>query len=119
MKGLACDFKISSGKFPLTEGPDKSSKDVWFFSVFDTFRPYNPDFGLNVRSLLQKPVSSLLIGRTLLYSAIKNGIEKGVSLVEVTNVDIGYNSSDRTQYKVKIEFSYKGNNNSEDTVIFV
>lgn len=104
-KGLPSRFSLKNGKFYLTEGIEKSRDNIWFYCVFDKFRTYTSDFGANFVSLVQKPVSYILMNRTIIVGSLTKGIEKYVPNVTVENVDIGYLSTDRKSLSLMLEYS--------------
>ena len=105
MKGLPCRFNIKDGKFALTEGVEKSRDNIWFYCVFDKFRVYTSDFGANFVSLVQKPIAYLIMNKTIILGALKKGIQKYVPNVKVKDIDIGYTSTDRRNYTMRIEYN--------------
>ena len=107
MKGLPSDFQIVNGKFRLTEGAEKCRDNIWFFCVFDKFRVYTSDFGSSFISLVQKPISYILLNKTLIIGALKKKMTKYVPNVKVNQVDIGYLSSNRKEYSLMIDYSFK------------
>ena len=120
MKGLNCNFQLSNGRFVLNEGVEKSRDAIWFYGIFDKFRVYTSDFGANFVSLVQKPISTLLLTKTLLIGKIKKEIEDFVPSVRVKNVDIGYIGKEREDVKVLIEYSSVLDNKTEiEDVTFV
>lgn len=107
MKGLMSRFQLVDGAFKLTDGAEKSRDNIWFFCVFDKFRVYTSDYGGSFLSLMQKPISYLVLNRTLIVSSLKKKIAKYVSGVKVEDIDIGYTSMDRKNYHMKITYSSK------------
>ena len=108
MRGLPSRFYLRNGKFSLVEGVEKSSDNIWFYCIFDKFRIYSSDFGANLVSLVQKPVSYLISNRTIILGTLQRGIQKHVPNVTVEDIDIGYISPDRKEYSVKIEYNSVG-----------
>lgn len=108
MKGLPSRFYLREGKFVLTEGVEKSRDSIWFYCVFDKFRVYASDFGANLVSLVQKPVAYLLMNKTIILGTLQQGIQKYVPNVSVEDIDIGYTSTDRGSYSLKIEYNSIG-----------
>ena len=120
MKGLPCRFHLKNGKFVLTEGIEKSRDNIWFYCIFDKFRVYTSDFGANFVSLVQKPISYLIMNKTLILGSLKRGIQKYVPNVTVKNIDIGYTSKDRRSCSMMIEYSsVQGNKTEIQDVTFV
>lgn len=105
MKGLSCRFKLKDGAFQLTEGKEKAKDDIWFYCVFDKFRVYCSDFGGNFVSLVQKPLSYLVVNKTLILRRVQTGIEKYVNGVKVDGIDIGYRATSPRDYHMEIGYS--------------
>lgn len=113
-------FTLKNGKFVLTSGAEKASDSVWFFCIFDKFRVYCSDFGARLVSLTQKPVSYILLNRTLIIGSLRMGIQKYTQDVKVNDIDFGYTRQDKKEVKVKIEFSAMNENKTIDNgVTFV
>lgn len=104
MKGLPCRFLIKDGKFQLTNGVEKSRDNIWFYCIFDKFRIYTSDFGVNFQTLIQRPIAYLIMNRTIILGTLKKGIQKYVPNVNVNNIDIGYLGNDRKNYSMLIEY---------------
>lgn len=104
MKGLTCRFQLHKGKFQLTEGNIKVKDSLWFYCTFDKFRVYLSDYGADFLSLVQKPLTSLQLNRTLILGKLQKGVEKYVPDVKVRGIDIGYDVSDRTSYHLLIDY---------------
>lgn len=120
MKGLNTNFNLSNGRFSLSEGKEKSRDAIWFYAIFDKFRIYNSEFGANFISLSQKPASYLVANRTIILGSLTRGIQKFVPSVNVKNIDIGYNTKDRRDYSMLIEYdSVLENKTKINDVIFV
>lgn len=112
-KGLPSRFYLNEGRFVLTDGIEKSRDNIWFYCIFDKFRVYTSDFGANFVSLMQKPVSYIIINRTIILGALKKGIQKYVPNVTVKTIDIGYTSKDRRNYSMLIEYNSVQENKTE------
>jgi hypothetical protein len=113
MKGLSCRFPLKNGAFCLTEGADKAKDNIWFYCIFDKFRVYCSDFGGNFVSLVQKPMSYLVLNRTLIFRKLQVGIEKYAGNVKVDGIDIIYRASNPRDYHLQINYSTQ---NEDDTV---
>ena len=113
MKGLNTDFKLEKGKFILTEGVERSRDAIWFYCIFDKFRVYVSDFGANIGYLLQRPISMLILNKTIIFGNLKSGIQKFIPNVAVTNLDIGKGDS-RKDLILKIEYKARGYRNDEN-----
>lgn len=113
MKGLPTDFQIVNGKFRLTEGTEKCRDNIWFFCVFDKFRVYTSEFGGNFVSLVQKPVSFLVLNKTLIVGSLMRKLEKYIPEARVDKIDIGYMSSNRKEYTLMIGYSLKENDGTQ------
>lgn len=105
MKGLPSKFYLQNGKFVLTEGIEKSRDNIWFYCIFDKFRIYSSDFGADFVSLVQKPIATLLLNKTLILGKLRNGIQKYVPNVTVKDIDVGYMVTNRRDYTLKIEYT--------------
>ena len=114
MKGLMSRFHLKDGKFHLTDGVEKSRDSIWFYCVFDKFRIYSSDFGANLVTLVQKPIGYLLMNKTIILGTLQQGIQKYVPNVSIQDIDIGYTSSDRTKYSLRIE--YNSTNEDKTTI---
>ena len=120
MKGLTSRFQLKEGAFYLSEGVEKSRDNIWFYCIFDKFRIYASDFGANLVSLVQKPIGYLLMNKTIILGTLQQGIQKYVPNVKVEDIDIGYLSSNRTNYSLRIEYnSVKEDKTSIKDVTFV
>ena len=120
MKGLNCNFQLNNGRFVLNEGVEKSRDAIWFYGIFDKFRVYTSDFGANFVSLVQKPISTLILTKTLIIGKLKNEIQTFVPSVRVKNIDIGYFANKRDEVKMLIEYSSVQENKTEiEDVTFV
>lgn len=104
MKGLPCRLQLKEGRLALIDGVEKSRDDIWFYCIFDKFRIYASDFGTNFVSLVQKPVSFLLINQTIILGTLRKGIQKYVPNVKVKDIDIGYMSNDRRNHTIMIVY---------------
>lgn len=104
MKGLTCRFQLHKGRFHLTEGTIKAKDALWFYCTFDKFRVYLSDYGADFLSLIQKPLTTLQLNRTLILGKLHKGVEKYVPDIEVKGIDIGYDVSDRTEYHLLISY---------------
>lgn len=113
MKGLPSRFYLQNGRFVLTGGIEKSRDNIWFYCIFDKFRIYTSDFGANFVSLVQKPVASLIMNKTIILGNLKKGIQKYCPNVTVRNIDIGYTSNDRRNYSMMIEYTSVQENKTE------
>lgn len=111
MKGLQSRFTLKNGSFVLTKGIEKSRDSIWFYCIFDKFRVYSSDYGADFVSLVQKPIASLVLNRTLILGNLKKGIQKYVPNVNVNSIDIGYTSNDRRNYSMMIDYSSKQEDN--------
>ena len=105
MRGLTSRFHLKDGRFQLTSGVEKSRDNIWFYCVFDKFRIYASDFGANLVSLVQKPIGYLLMNKTIILGTLQQGIQKYVPNVTVEDIDIGYTSTNRTEYSLRIEYN--------------
>lgn len=105
MKGLPSRFTLQDGKFVLTQGIEKSRDSIWFYCTFDKFRIYVSDFGANFISLVQKPIGTLIMNRTLILGKLKQGIQKYCPTVTIKNLDIGYMSRNRREYSLMVEYT--------------
>ena len=114
MRGLPSNFQLVNGKFKLTDGTEKCRDNIWFFCVFDKFRVYTSDFGGNFSSLVQKPITYLVLNKTLIVGALRKKMAKYIPNIKVNQIDIGYTSTDRKEYSMMIDYSYK-----EDTGVQV
>lgn len=112
MKGLSCRFQLQNGAFQLTEGKSKAQDNIWFYCTFDKFRVYCSDFGGNFVSLVQKPMSYLLLNKTLILRRLQTGIEKYCGNVKVEGIDIGYMASNPRDYRMQINYSAKQDDNT-------
>jgi len=120
MEGLSCRFKLTGGKFQLTQGVEKSKDDVWFYCVFDKVRTYLSDYGGNFPLLVQRPTSMLIQNKVFIFGNLQKGIEKYVNNVAVKWLDIGYAPKDRKSYILVVSFLTKDNsNNPQEGVTFV
>lgn len=113
MRGLPTDIILQKGKFVLTEGKSKARNNIWFFCIFDKFRVYTSDFGGNFISLTQKPVSYLILNKTLIIGALKKKMKKYLPGIKIDDIDIGYMGNNRKEYSMKIGYSVKLENNVE------
>lgn len=119
-KGLPSRFTLEKGKFSLKSGIEKSRDNIWFYCVFDKFRIYSSDFGANFLSLVQKPISYLLINKTVILGSLMKGIQKFCPDVMVKNLDIGYTSHDRRNLSLLVEYdSVQEDNTKVQDVTFV
>lgn len=120
MKGLTSRFTLDNGRFVLTDGREKSRDSIWFYCIFDKFRIYTSDFGANFVSLVQKPISYLIMNKTLILGALEKGISKYCPNVNVRSIDIGYTSKDRKSYSMMVEYnSVQEDNTVVQDVTFV
>ena len=120
MKGLSCRFQLYKGKFQLTEGPLKVRDSLWFYCTFDKFRVYLSDYGADFLSLVQKPISTLQLNRTLILGKLQKGVEKYVPDIKVNGIDIGYDMADRTEYHLLINYDAVLKDNTKiNDVIFI
>lgn len=119
MKGMSCQCFLREGKFLLISGVDKYRDSLWFYSIFDRLRPYTPGYGGNFATLLQQPVSSLLLNRTIFLGKLQKGIARYVPGVTVQDLDIGYLGESRKDFVVKINYSYQEEGTSVQDVTFV
>lgn len=119
MKGLQTDFKIYKGAFLLTEGVEKATDAIKFFTLFNKFRVYVSDFGSNFISLLQKPTSYIQANSTILLGVYREGIKKYVPSVEINSLDIGYVNNDRKNHVIQINYSLKEDKVKTPNVIFI
>jgi len=120
MKGLSCQCLINTeGRFQLISGVDKYRDAIWFFSIFDKVRVYSQDYGANFITLVQQPISSLLINRTILLGKLQRGIMKYVPGVAIMDLDIGYLGENRKDYVVKVDYVYKEQGISVADVTFI
>ena len=113
MKGLPSRFYLQNGKFKLVDGVEKSRDNIWFYCIFDKFRVYSSDFGADFVSLVQKPISSIVLNKTLILGKLKRGIQKYVPNVSVKAIDIGRLPNERRSYTMLIEYTSKQENNVE------
>lgn len=113
MRGLPCRFRLKNGKFSLTEGIEKCRDNIWFYCIFDKFRVYTTDFGANFVSLVQKPITYLIMNRTIILGSLKKGIQKYVPDVSVKSIDIGYTSKNRRDFSMMIEYTSVQDNKTE------
>ena len=113
MKGLTTNIKLHEGKFQLVGGKEKARDNIRFFCIFDKFRVYTSDFGGNFVSLAQKPVSYLILNKTLIIGSLKKKMKKFLPNINVDEIDIGYMSNNRKEYSMQIGYSVKLENNVE------
>jgi len=111
MKGLQTNFELQNGGFLLTSGSEKAKNAIWFFCIFEKLRVYTADFGGDFLSLVQKPVATLLLHRTIILGNIKRGIQTYVPTVKVNTVDIGYALDSRKDFSMLIGYSVTDENN--------
>ena len=117
---MSCRFQLTNGKFTLTSGVDYSADMVWLYCIFDKYRVYSSDYGANFNVLLQKPVSTIQLNRTLILGRLSQGIQKYVPKVSAKTVDIGYANGDRETLRVFIGYSAVLDNKTEVfNVVFV
>lgn len=129
MKGLSCQLFLDSGKFSFISGVDKYRDAIWFYCIFDKVRAYNQDFGANLVSLTQQPVSTLLLNKNLIFGKIQKGIYRFVPGVYVEDLDIGSISESgsfptskamsRTDFVVKITYTCQEEGTTLQDVTFV
>lgn len=120
MAGLSCRFQLVNGGFKLTSGGEYPADTVWFYCVFDKYRVYYSDYGANFTQLLQKPISTIQLNRTLILGRLSQGIQKYVPKVSAKTVDIGYANEDMENLRVLIGYSAVLDNKTEvSNVIFV
>lgn len=105
MKGLSCRFRLSNGRFSMSEGVEKSRDSIWFYCIFDKFRIYCSDFGANFVTLVQKPTSYLIGNRTLILGLLRRGIQKYVPNVTVNDIDVGYTSKNRKEFTILVDYT--------------
>ena len=120
MAGLSCRFQLVNGGFRFSEGTQRSRDALWFYCVFDKYRVYYSDFGANFTALLQKPISTIQLNKTLILGRFAQGVRKYVPSVSVKGLDIGYTANNRENLNVLVGYSAVLENKSEVTdVIFV
>lgn len=93
-----------NGAFLLTDGVEKSRDNIWFYCVYDKFRIYLSEYGADFYSLVQKPVSTLIVNKNIILGRLQKGIQKYVPDVTVKNIDIGYSRKDRLTYSMVVEY---------------
>jgi hypothetical protein len=104
MRGLTCRFQLQNGRFQLTEENIKVKDSLWFYCTFDKFRVYLSDYGADFLSLVQKPLSTLQLNRTLILGKLQKGLEQYVPNIKVKGMDIGYDVSNRTEYHLLLNY---------------
>lgn len=129
MKGLSCQLFLESGKFIMISGIDKYRDAIWFYCIFDKVRAYTQDFGANLVSMTQQPVSTLLLNKNLLFGKIQRGIYRFIPGVSIDDLDIGSISESgsfpnkqvmsRTDYVVKITYTCQEEGTTLQDVTFV
>lgn len=121
MTGLNCNFNLDGGKFLLSSGKEKARDAIWFYCVFDKYRVYDSAFRSNFILLLQKPVSTIIMNRTIILGLLRKGIEKYVPSVEVKKIDLGTLPNDRKSLVALLEYNTIDTDNLKNSpdVIFI
>lgn len=116
-KGLSFKFKISNGRFILTEGEPKVRDNIAFFMSFLTSsRVYFPDFSPELLWLIQKPSSTVFQLRTLILAKLKNKLSRYIPEIAINRIGLDYIRSQK-QYAFYLDFTYLFENRESDEII--
>jgi hypothetical protein len=105
--GLMTTFKIVNGKFEMKGGVVKCQDNLRMLIVFGGwFRLMRPDFCVNLYWLLQKPASWLKTFKVVILGRFQIAAEKYAPFVRIQKSDIFYDTADRKEVNIGIEYTY-------------